>query len=49
MNRYELLLEKQQDLLYSTRNYIQYIIAYNLKNMYIPESLCCIPETNILL
>ena len=44
-----------KDLLYSTGNYIQYlVITYNGKEsekeyIYISESLCCTPETNAIL
>ena len=44
-----------KDLLYSTGNYIQYlVITYNTKGsenkcICITESLCCIPETNTTL
>ena len=51
INRYTLPCMKQinnQDLLCSTRNYIQYlVITYNKKEsekMYVAESLCCILE-----
>ena len=42
------------DLLYSTENYIQYLVITlmekNLKkSTQITESLCCTPETNITL
>ena len=44
--------EIKKDLLYSTGNYIQYlVITYNGKESekeYITESLCCIHETNTL-
>ena len=47
---YTLLYVKQinnKGLLYSTGNYIQYLlITYNGKES---ESLCCIPETNTIL
>ena len=50
INRYTLPYIKQinnKDLLYSTGNYIQYLlITYNGKES---ESLCCIPETNTIL
>ena len=44
-----------KDLLYSTENYIQYlVITYNGKEseniyIYITESFCCTPETNTIL
>ena len=57
--RYKLPCRKQisnKDLLYSTGNYIQYlVITYNGKEseiyiyIYIIESLCCTPETNTIL
>ena len=60
---YTLLYIKQitnKDLLYSTRNYTQYlVITYNEREtkkrlyiyicVYITESLCCTPETNTTL
>ena len=57
IKRYTLLYIKQitnEDLLYSTRKYIQYlIITYSGKKSEkytcITESLCCTPETNIIL
>ena len=61
ITRYKLLHIKQINkkfLLYSTGNYIQYPeINHNKKEyekeyiyiIYITESLCCIPETNITL
>ena len=52
ISRYTLLYEKiNKLLLYSTGNYIQYlVISYNGKTyksmyIYITESLCCITET----
>ena len=59
INRYTRLYIKQinsKDLLYSTGDYIQYlIISYNGKEsekeyiQIITESLCCTPETNTTL
>ena len=60
INRYTLLYIKQinnKNLLYSTGNYIQYlVITYNgkefekEKDIYIyTESLCCTPEINTIL
>ena len=61
INRYKQLYLKQisnKDLLYSTGNYIQYlVITYNGKEfekeqitcICITESFCCIPETNTTL
>ena len=50
ISRYTLPYIKQinnKGLLYSTGNYIQYLlITYNGKES---ESLCCIPETNTIL
>ena len=50
INRYTLLYVKEisnKDLLYSTKNYIQYfVIIYNGKYIYITESLCSTSETN---
>ena len=52
MSRYKLLYIKKindKDLLYSTGNYIQYlVIKYNGKKSEM-ESLCCTPETNTTL
>ena len=52
VNRYTALGIKQindKDLLYSTGNYIQYlVIKYNGKKSEM-ESLCCTPETNTTL
>jgi len=55
VNRYTQLYIKytsNQDLLYSTGSYIQYlIIAYNGKEsekIYVTESLCWTPETNTI-
>ena len=49
INSYKLLLVKlisNKDLLYSTGNYIQYlVITYNgILSQILTESLCCIPE-----
>ena len=56
INRYTLLYRRQinnEDLLYSTRNYIQYLVITcneeESANIYITESLCCIPVTNTIL
>ena len=62
INIYTLLYIKRmgkQDLLYNTRNYIQYlVITYNGKesekekiyiHIYIEQSLWCTPETNTTL
>ena len=51
--RYTLLYIKQinnKDFLYSTGNYINYIVRTYFENkIYITESLCCTPETNTIL
>ena len=58
INKYTLLYVKQvngKNLLYSTGNYIQYlVITYNGKEsvkeyICITESLCCVLETNTIL
>ena len=58
ISRYKLLYIKQTNnkvLLYSTGNYVQYLIInyngkeYEKESVCITESLCCTPETNTTL
>ena len=52
INKYKLLYTKyitNKDLLYNTRNYIQYLVILYSITIYITESFCCTPETDTIL